>query len=95
LATAAFNKRSLMSKLNKNLRKKLIVCCIWSTAVCGAETWILRKVDQKYLESSEMLCWGSMVISWTERVRHEEVLHRVKGERNIVKYRKYSKKKEG
>jgi hypothetical protein len=23
----------------------------------GAETWILRKVDQKYLESLEICCW--------------------------------------
>jgi hypothetical protein len=28
--------------------------------LCGAETWILRKVDQKYLESSEMCFWKRM-----------------------------------
>jgi hypothetical protein len=51
----------------------------------GAETWTLRKVDQKYLESFEMWCWRRMEkISWTDRVRNEEVLHRVKEERNIV-----------
>jgi hypothetical protein len=49
----------------------------------GAETWTLRKVVQKYLESFEMWCWRRMEkISWTER--NEEVLHRVKEERNIV-----------
>jgi hypothetical protein len=37
-----------------------------------AETWTLRKVDQKYLGSSEIWCWR-MEISWTDRVRHEEV----------------------
>ena len=25
-------------------------CYIWSTAFYGAETWTLRKIDQKYLE---------------------------------------------
>jgi hypothetical protein len=51
----------------------------------GAETWTLRKADQKYLESFEMLCWRRMEkISWTNHVRNEEVLHRVKEERNIV-----------
>jgi hypothetical protein len=51
----------------------------------GAETWTFRKVDQKYLESFEMWCWRRMEkISWTDRVRNEEVLHRVKEERNIV-----------
>jgi hypothetical protein len=51
----------------------------------GAETWTLRKVDQKYLESFEMWCWRRMEkIGWTDRVRNEEVLHRVKEERNIL-----------
>jgi hypothetical protein len=51
----------------------------------GFETWTLRKVDQKYLESFDMWCWRRMEkISWTDRVRNEKVLHRVKEERNIV-----------
>jgi hypothetical protein len=51
----------------------------------GAETWTLLKADHKYLESFEMWCWRMMEkISWTDRVRNEEVLHRVKEERNIV-----------
>jgi hypothetical protein len=51
----------------------------------GAETWTLRKVDQKYVESFEMWCWRRMEkFSWTDHVRNEEVLHRFKGERNIL-----------
>jgi hypothetical protein len=73
------------SKLDLNLRKKLVKCYILSVALCGAETWTLRKVDRKYLESFEMRCWRRMEkIGWTDRVRNEEVLHRVKEERNIV-----------
>jgi hypothetical protein len=67
------------------LRKKLVKCYTWNIALYGAETWTLRKVDQKYLESFEMCCWRRMeMISWTDRVRNEEVLHRVKEERNIL-----------
>ena len=29
-------------------------CYIWSIALYGAETWTLRKIDQKYLENFEM-----------------------------------------
>jgi hypothetical protein len=82
-----FNKKKNLftSKLELNLRKKLVKCYIWSIALCGAETWTLRKVDQKYMESFEMWCWRRMEkISWTERVRNEEILHRVKEERTIV-----------
>jgi hypothetical protein len=54
-------------------------------AFYGAETWTLRKVDQKYLESFETLCWRRLEnIIWTDRVRNEAVLHRVKEERNIL-----------
>jgi hypothetical protein len=83
---AAFNKKTrFTSKLDLNLRKKLAKHYIWSTALYGAEIWTLRKVDQKYLESFEMWCWRRMQkISWTDRVRNEEVLHRVKEERDIL-----------
>jgi hypothetical protein len=51
MAKAAFNKKKnfFTSKLELNLRKKLVKCYIWSVALCGAETWTLRKVDQKNL----------------------------------------------
>jgi len=67
------------------LREKLIKCYIWSIALCGAETWTLRAVDQKHLESFEMRCWRRVEkISWTDRVRNEKVLLRVKEQRNIL-----------
>ena len=53
-----------------------------STAAYGAETWTLRNVDQKYLESFEMWCWKRMEkISWTDRVRNKKILHTVKEEK--------------
>jgi hypothetical protein len=54
MAKATFNKKLFTSKIDLNFRKKLVKCYIWSIASCGAETWTLRKVDQKYLESFEM-----------------------------------------
>jgi hypothetical protein len=67
------------------LRKKLLNFYIWSIALCGVRTWTLRKVDRKYLESIEMWYLRRMEkISWTDRMRNEEVLHKVKKERNII-----------
>jgi hypothetical protein len=38
---------------------------------------------QKHVESFEMWCWRRMEkISWTDHVRNEEVLFRVKEQRN-------------
>jgi hypothetical protein len=51
MAKAAFNnKKNLFNRtLVLDLRKKLVKCYIWSTAVYGAETWTLRGVDKKQL----------------------------------------------
>jgi hypothetical protein len=86
-AKAAFNRKKTLfnSKLDLNLRKKLVKCYIWNTALCGVETWTLLKVGRKYLESFEIWCWRRMEkISWTDHMGNEEVLHRMKEERNIL-----------
>ena len=60
-------------------------CYVWSIALYGAETWLLWAMDQKHLESFEMWCWRRMEkISWTDHVRNEVVLLRVKEQRNIL-----------
>jgi hypothetical protein len=87
MAKAAFNKKRTLftSTLDLELRKKLVRCYIWSIALYGAETWTLRAVDQKHLESSEVWCWRRMEkISWTDHVKNEEVLLRAKEQRNIL-----------
>ena len=67
------------------MRKKLVKCYVWSIASYSAETWTLRAVDQKHLESFEMWCWRRLEkISWTDYVRNEDVLLRVKEQRNIL-----------
>ena len=50
-----FNKKMALftSTLDLELRKKLVKCYVWSVALYGAETWTLRTVDWKHLESSE------------------------------------------
>jgi len=77
--------------MDLNLRKKLAECYIWSRALDGVENWTLLKVDQKYLESSEMWCWRRMEKSWTNHVRNQEVLHSERGEECPT----YSRMKQG
>jgi hypothetical protein len=51
MAKDEFNKKMTLftSKLDLNLRKKLVKCYIWSTALYGAETWTLQAADKKIL----------------------------------------------
>jgi hypothetical protein len=53
MAKAAFKKKRTLftSTLDLELKKKLMKCYIWSIALYGAETWTLRVVDQKHMES--------------------------------------------
>jgi hypothetical protein len=55
MAKAAFNKKKavFVSKLDLNLRNKVVNCYIWSIAWYGAQNGTLRKVDQKSLECSK------------------------------------------
>jgi hypothetical protein len=94
MAKDAFNKKRVLFtiKMGLELRKKLVKCYIWNIAFYGAETLKLRAVDKKHMESYEMWCWRWMEkIIWTECVRNEEVLFRVKEQRNIL--REISKRK--
>jgi hypothetical protein len=57
--------------MDLEFRKKLEKCYISSTSIAlyGAETWTLRAVDQKHLESFEMCFLRRMEkISWTDHV---------------------------
>jgi hypothetical protein len=49
----------------------------------GAETWRLRKIYGKYLETFEVWYWRRMESSWTDCVRYE-VLGVIKGGRIIL-----------
>jgi len=83
---AAFDKYKNLftNKLDLNLRKKLLKCYVWSMALYDAETWMLRATDQKRLESFEMWRRRRMEkISWTNHVTNE-VLLRIKEQRNIL-----------
>ena len=87
MANVAFNNKTVIftSTLELELRKKLVKCDIWSIALYGFETWTLRAVDPKHRESFQMWCWGRMEkISWTDHVRYEQVLLRVKEQRKIL-----------
>jgi hypothetical protein len=49
-----------ISKLNIELRKTLVKFYVWSIALYNLETWTLRKLERKYLDSVEMRCRRGM-----------------------------------
>jgi predicted restriction endonuclease len=59
---AAFNKNRALftSKMDLELRNRILKFYVWSIALCGAESWTLQAVDQKHLKGFEMWCWRRM-----------------------------------
>jgi len=61
------------------------VCDLWPVRLCHIFYTHYLAVDHKHLESFEMWCWRrTEKTSWTDHMRNEEVLLRVKEQRNIL-----------
>jgi hypothetical protein len=75
----------LTSKISLELRKKLVRSYIWSIALYGSETWTLKTLQRKNLESFEMWCWRRMEnIKWSDKVTNEQVLERIGEKRTLL-----------
>jgi len=42
------------SKMNYEVKKRIMKCLVWSVTLYAAETWTLTKVDVRWLEAFEM-----------------------------------------
>ena len=89
IAKNAFNKIKhivINRSLSISLRKRFINSYVWSTMLYGCEAWTLNKDMTNKLEAAEMWFFRRMLkISWMDRVRNDEVLHRVGAKRELLK----------
>uniref|UniRef100_A0A2S2QAL0 Reverse transcriptase domain-containing protein n=1 Tax=Sipha flava TaxID=143950 RepID=A0A2S2QAL0_9HEMI len=77
---AFYQKKHLLTAntVSLNTRKNLIKSFVWSIALYGAETWTILKAERKKIEAFEAWCWRrALKISWTEKVKNEEVYLRM------------------
>ena len=84
MAKEAFNrKRSIFcGPLEKELRKRLVKRFVWSVMLYGAETWTLRRNEQKRLEAFEMWAWRRMErVKWTYKIKQNCSCARKSGRR--------------
>ena len=89
IAKNAFNKvKHLVTNrsISISLRKRFIKSYVWSTMLYGCEAWTMNKAMVKKIEAAEMWFFRRMLkISWTDRVRNDEVLVRAGTKREIMK----------
>jgi len=53
-------KKLLTSKLNMDLKKRIVKSTIWSAALYAAETWTLMKTLRKKLKAFESWVWRTI-----------------------------------
>ena len=58
---------------------------VWSVALYGAETWPLRRNEQKRLESFEMWIWRRMErVKWINKIKNAVLLEKVRKGRTML-----------
>ncbi|KAJ4429501.1 hypothetical protein ANN_21670 [Periplaneta americana] len=72
MAKKAFNrKRNIFyGPLEKELRKRLVKCFVWSVALYVAETWTLGQSEEKRIEAFEIWIWRKMECVKTINTEH-------------------------
>ncbi|KAJ4441426.1 hypothetical protein ANN_11281 [Periplaneta americana] len=79
-------RRIFCGPLEKELRKRLVKCFVWSVALYGERTWTLRRNEEKRIEAFEMWMWRRTVrVKWTDRIRNKIVFEKVSEERMMLK----------
>ena len=73
------------STISIEIRKRLTKFYVWSILTYGSEVWTMSKAMKKRLQVMKMWCWRKMLkISWTKKIKDEEVLDRVKAKKELL-----------
>ncbi|KAJ4444481.1 hypothetical protein ANN_06273 [Periplaneta americana] len=85
-ARARIRRRIFCGPLEKELRKRLVKCFVWSVELYGERTWTLQRNEGKRIEAFEMWMWRRTVrVKWTDRIRNKIVFEKVSEERMMLK----------
>jgi len=78
-------KTLLTSRMDVELRKRIVKCTAWSVALYGAETWTMTQNPQRNFEAFEMWIWRKMLkISWMQKISNQQVLDSIQEERTLL-----------
>jgi hypothetical protein len=79
------NKVLTSRNIDINLRIRVLKCYVWSTLLYGCETWTISGAMVKKLEAVETWFYRRMLrISWTDKVRTEDVYGRLSVKKSLV-----------
>ena len=87
MAKQAYLRRRMVfnSKMDIELRKRLVKCLVWSVLLYGCEVWTLNKREVERLEAFEMWTWRRLLkVKWSDKIKNDEVLRRAGEERQLL-----------
>src|SRR6267154_300380 len=88
MAKDAFNQRKdlLTRGLSRTLKKRMVKVLVWPVVLYGCKTWTLLQGEIDRLQALEMWLWrGLEKISWSDKMKNEEVLKRVEEKSCLIK----------
>ncbi|GFO45793.1 endonuclease-reverse transcriptase [Plakobranchus ocellatus] len=79
MATAKLQKMEKIWKgQDVHTKVRILKSIIFPTATYGCEAWTINKTDSKRITAFELKCYRKILrISWTEKIRNEEVLIKI------------------
>ena len=84
-ATISLTKIWKNRSIDLKTKMRLLNTLVFSIASYGAECWVLKKSDEKRIQSFEMWCYRRLLqISWTDRITNEEVLQRINCQERLL-----------
>ena len=58
--------------------------CGFSTALCGCESWTIKKAKHRRIDAFELWCWRRLLrISWTARRSNQSILKEMSPEYSL------------
>ena len=73
------------TKINMNVRKRMLQCYVWPVLLYGAEAWTLKEDMKRRLRAFEMWCYRRMMkISWISKISNNRVLDMARTQRILM-----------
>lgn len=65
-------------KIRLDIRIRILKCYVWTVYRYASETWTISKTVERRVNAFEHWCYRRILrISWTDKIRNEEVLRRI------------------
>ena len=71
--------------ISRQLKIRIMHALVWSVLLYGAESWTLRKTDERRIQAAEMWCYRRLLrVSWMEKRTNDSILVELRVQRQLL-----------